>query len=130
MSWELLPIDIRVEILSLRYNIRNNAALIIQKYLDEKAINRALSLEIDINDCVLVMRPSTALIMEYCSKVVSGKNNFEFWTIILEQVNLGLIEDYDWAQELLSQNDTRYQYYIRIENACNHLQDKLIYKNI
>lgn len=123
MSWDLLPTEIRVYILDLRYSIRNDACEKIQnawtKYIlpDLTAIDIALDIETDQNQNVMVTTESTELILKKCLKISSGKHHIWFWQEIAEKIKESLlIEEYNggpWAV-----------YYNRTENAYNELVKK------
>ena len=124
MSWEGLPIELRTKILSIRFDIRNNACKLIQKnwyiYLAriESAIDIALEFEVDHDGIFLTMVPSNARIMEYCAEVVTGKKNRAFWKFIIEQIQIGLFKDeYTGGPGSI--------YYNRTEIACDKLVKKL-----
>lgn len=124
MSWECLPIELRTNILSIRFDIRNNACKLIQKNWNkyfariESAIEIALELEVDQDGTFLVMWPSNATIMEYCAKVVTGKHNRGFWKFIIQEIQLGLYKD-----EYIGGPGSIY--YNRTEIACDILVKKL-----
>lgn len=124
MSWECLPIELRTNILSIRFDIRNNACKLIQKNWNkyfgriESAIEIALELEVDQDGTFLVMWPSNATIMEYCAKVVTGKHNRGFWKFIIQEIQVGLYKDeYTGGPGSI--------YYNRTEIACDILVKKL-----
>mgnify|MGYP004188593363 CR=1 FL=1 len=124
MSWEGLPIELRTKILSIRFDIRNNACKLLQtnwsKYLAriESAIDIALEFEVDHNSIFLTMIPSNARIMEYCAKVVTGKHHRGFWKFIIQQIQFGLFKDeYTGGPGAI--------YYNRTEIACDKLVKKL-----
>ena len=124
MSWEALPIELRVQILSMRYNIRNNSSILIQKiwnkYLAkiENAIEVALELQVNVDGIFLVSCPSTSRIMEYCANVVNRKHHRAFWEFIIEQIQIGLFrEEFTGGPGAI--------YYNRTEIACDKLIKKL-----
>ncbi len=124
MSWVSLPIELRVQILSMRYNIRNNSSILIQntwnKYLAkiENVIEVALELEVNVDGIFLVSSPSTSRIMEYCAKVVNRKHHRAFWEFIIEQIQIGLFrEEFTGGPGAI--------YYNRTEIACDKLIKKL-----
>ena len=124
MSWEGLPIELRTIILSMRFDIRNNASKLIQKSWGKyfapigSAIEVALELEVDQDGTFLIMWPSTAKIMEHCAKVVTGKHHREFWKFIIEQIQIGLFKDEHTGGPGAI-------YYNRTEFACDKLVEKL-----
>ena len=124
MSWVSLPIELRVQILSMRYNIRNNSSILIQntwnKYLAkiENVIEVALELEVNVDGIFLVSSPSTSRIMEYCANVVNRKHHRAFWEFIIEQIQIGLFrEEFTGGPGAI--------YYNRTEIACDKLIKKL-----
>lgn len=124
MSWESLPIELRVQILSIRYNIRNNSSILIQntwnKYLAkiENVIEVALELQVNVDGIFLVSSPSTSRIMEYCANVVNRKHHRAFWEFIIEQIQIGLFsEEFTGGPGAI--------YYNRTEIACDKLIKKL-----
>lgn len=109
MFWENLPIEIRIYILSLRNDMRDNFSRIIQKkwqkfqapkktaiiLWEREKLEDAIWMNI-INPYLItdwqpnVMLPSTSSVMKYCVKVLSGKENPKFWSNILKMINKDL----------------------------------------
>ena len=89
MSWELLPIELREMILSFRHDMRNDACLTIQrawsKYMAPSiaALNIILEIEVDLNGTILTAWRPNVKILEYCSRVLSGHIDKQFWNVIL-----------------------------------------------
>ena len=124
MNWEDLPIEIRLKILAIHFNTREQACKKIQKnwrkYFApiESAIDIALELEVDLDGIFIVLWPETAKIMEYCARVVSGKHHRGFWKFIIDQIQIGLhLFEYTGGPTAI--------YYNRTEEACQKLIKKL-----
>ena len=96
MSWAILPTEICVYILNIRNNIRNNSSKKIQnawrKYIvkDCVAIDFALEIEIDQFNEIMVSIPSTAIILNYCLSMTSGKFYLNFWKTLAEKLYTSL----------------------------------------
>lgn len=100
MSWIQLPIELRVIILSIRYTLREEAERTIVKYWDKfKAPKLVAQYLIEKDDFRLrnnnrlvinIFLPDTANIMEYCAKVLSGKEKPDYWNMILNEVEYEL----------------------------------------
>lgn len=92
MSWEILPSDIRIYILKIRNNIRNNASNIIQniwrKYIisDIIAVEILLEIEIDQFDEIMVSIPSTENILKTSLTICSGKFYLNLWKNLAERL--------------------------------------------
>ena len=106
MSWESLPIEIRVYILDIRYKLRNEYCKKIQnawqRYItaDLEAIDILLDIEIDEEEEIMVSIPETSIILEKCAQICSGKHHMWFWEEIFEKINQSLdihrYNDRDW----------------------------------
>ena len=111
MSWDKLPIELHIMILSFRNEIRNNASLTIQrswgKYMAPSiaALDIILEMEVDQNGTILATWKPNVKILEYCTRVLSGHINKSFWNVILEGIYEGLIADEVWVTEA-NYNDT------------------------
>lgn len=123
MSWELLPTEIRVYILDLRYRIRNTACEKIQnawtKFIlpDLTAIDIALDIEIDEDQYIMVTTESTELIVKKCLKISSGKHHIWFWQEVAEKIKESLlVEEYSGGPGAI--------YYNRTEVVYNELLEK------
>jgi hypothetical protein len=81
------------------------------------AVYISLNLEIDENIEIHVMRESNAKIMEYCVRVLSGRQHRTYWKFILGLVRRGL-----WVDEFTGGPGARF--YIRVENACDTLIER------
>ena len=79
MLWDNLPLDLRVYILSLRYNIRNKSSEIIckswKKYIiaDNLAIELAQKLQLDQDGNIKISIPETSKILNMCIKIIKQK---------------------------------------------------------
>ena len=94
MSWDLLPIDLRVLILSFRHEMRVNTCATIQKWWKKfQAPKNVAKMLCSTFGGFGVMHPDTADIMEYCVKVLSGKENPKFWNMALDEVDYKLWVD-------------------------------------
>ncbi len=127
MSWEILPIEIRIEILSLRHDIRYSSAKKIQKQWikhmlpEVTALDLSLDLEIDNDEIILVSLPRTARIMKLCANIISGKHNRFYWEIVMEGIKEGLeLEEYMGGPSSI--------YYNRTEEAYEKILNKLYQK--
>tara|TARA_B100000902_G_scaffold399823_1_gene472796 strand:+ start:62 stop:457 length:396 start_codon:yes stop_codon:yes gene_type:complete len=124
MSWESLPIELRVYILSERYKIRNNLSKKIQnvwqQYIiaDIEAINILLDVEIDEDQQIMVSIPETSIILKKCAWICSGKQHLWFWKEILDKIQESLvINKYEGTQWLTP-------------NAVNYRKTKIEYKKL
>ena len=130
MNWELLPIELRVLILSFRHEIRNDACKTIQKkwnkYFGRKcaAIDITGELHVDENGTIITTWRSTAKIMKYCSRVLTGRTHEEFWNIILENLNEGLNNDKNWISKCHQTLDDRVIYYYKTKRAYDTLIER------
>ena len=114
MFWENLPLELRVWILSIRNDMRANAQEMIarcwKKFYAPKQVARFLvskKFETNWNEIgeyrMNVMMAETANIMEYCAKVLSGRENPHYWKWILEEVEYEmLIYQYNSGSKTLS----------------------------
>ena len=124
MFWDNLPLDLRVYILSIRYNIRNKSSEIIskswRKYImaDNLAIDLALELQVDQEGYLMVSIPETSEILNICLKIMKNKIGLWFWETILEKLKNGLfIEEYTGGPSAI--------YYNRTEQAYQDLLKKV-----
>lgn len=103
MFWDKLPVELRVYILSMRNEMRQDSQRTIarcwMKFAGPKQVARLL---VDKEKSSLVfwgggsdgvggwrmhvMVPDTADIMEYCAKVLSGREKPDYWKNILQEV--------------------------------------------
>ena len=96
MSWESLPIEIRVYILDVRYKLRNECCKKIQNAwqrhitADLEAIDIVLDLEIDQEERIMVSIPETSIILKKCAHICSGKHHLWFWAEVLDKINQSL----------------------------------------
>ena len=123
MKWNDLPVELRIKILKLHFDMREQSCLNIQKnwkkYIAriESAIDIALELEVDLDGVFNVLWPETSLILEYCARVISGKHHRGFWTFIVDQIQIGLhINEHTGGPSAI--------YYNRTEQACEKLSKK------
>ena len=130
MSWELLPTELKAMILSFRHDIRNTACLTIQrvwsKYISQSiaAHDIILEIEVDENGIILTAWKPNVKILEYCSRVLSGHINKQFWNIILEGIHEGLISDKIWVTESNFNDTPNLKYYYYTEQIYYKLLDK------
>jgi hypothetical protein len=116
MSWDALPLELRLLILEFRNKLREKEAIKIQKrYLKFRAPEKAAidlvldKLPVDDDAVALCFDDYTRKIVEYCVKVLSGKYYVEFWNIILKCVKDGLVMDKPIVASL--RNDFQNNYY-------------------
>jgi len=81
------------------------------------AVDISLNLEIDENAEIHVMQESTAKIMEYCVRVLSGRQHRDYWKFILGLVRRGL-----WVDEFTG--GPHACFYVRVQNACDTLVER------
>jgi hypothetical protein len=97
MNWTNLPIDLRIMILSFRYQFREDAQRTIvrnwKKFQAPKKVAYDLVIEEREGLPMSVVYLDTARIMKYCVKVLSGKENHTFWRAILEELDYELWEN-------------------------------------
>ena len=127
MFWEDLPLDIRVSILSLRHEKREDASKKIQKLWNNynakitSILEIALELEIDGDGNILIFWPRNIKILRYCYQNLNSKYYKSFWLELINAVKEGLILDKD--QEL---SGGSFEYcYNEISNLINKIQNKL-----
>ena len=131
MSWESLPIELRCMILSFRYDIRNNACKKIQNKWknvsahEDTVIDIMLDLEVDANGMILTMWESTASILDFCCKKMSGKFNQKLWKILLESIREALLYDEVWAEETTFNETPNLKYYYKVESAYHEILNKI-----
>lgn len=126
MFWDNLPLDLRVYILSIRYDIRSKSSEIIckarKKYIitDNLAIDLALELQIDQEGYIMVSIPETSEILNICLKIMKNKIGLWFWDIILERLQDGLfIEEYTDGPSAIYYNRTEQAYYDLLKKVKN-----------
>ncbi len=130
MSWDALPTDLHVLILSFRNEIRNTASLTIQrvwgKYIAPSiaALDIILEIEVDQNGIILATWKPNIKILEYCTRVLSGYNNKSFWNVILEGIYEGLIADEVWVTDAHCNNTPNIKYYYYTEKLYYELLNK------
>ena len=124
MFWDNLPLELRIYILSIRYDIRFKSSRIIskswKKYImaDNLAIDLALELQVDQDGYIMVSIPETSEILNICLKIMKNKIGLWFWEIILEKLKNGLfIEEYTGGPGAI--------YYNRTEQAYQDLLKKV-----
>lgn len=130
MSWDKLPIELHIMILSFRNEIRNNASLTIQrswgKYMAPSiaALDIILEMEVDQNGTILATWKPNVKILEYCTRVLSGHINKSFWNVILEGIYEGLIADEVWVTEANYNDTPNLKYYYYTEHLYYELLNK------
>ena len=135
MSWIQLPNELRVLILSIRYDKRQNAQKmiantwqkfqapklvahhLIEKEKSEMTIRHHAGVGSGIKLNIDVMESHTANIMEYCAKILSGKEKPDYWNKILNEVEYEL-----WLNEYSGGPQAKYK------SRSNDAFDKLIKK--
>ena len=124
MSWETLPIEIRTDILAIRYNLRYIASNKIQKrwkkYMlpELTAMDISLDIEIDSDEIIMVSLPQTANLIEICAHIIRGKHNQDYWLLVMEGIKEGLdIDEYTGGPGSV--------YYNRTEKAYHKILNKL-----
>lgn len=90
MSWNILPIELRVCILSMRHDMREDSQKMIvrhwEKFQAPKKVAQYLVNKERMGLPMGVMFPEVASIMEYCANVLSGREKPNYWRAILEEV--------------------------------------------
>ena len=90
MNWDKLPLELRVIILSMRHEMREDAQGTIvrcwKKFDAPKQVAHYLVESERFGLPMSVMFPETADIMEYCVKVLSGREKPVYWRAVLEEV--------------------------------------------
>jgi hypothetical protein len=116
MSWSCLPIDIRCLILSERHTIRKDALKTIKKAWDKFRAPKIVAYEIispymnaEHEYTIPVMDLQIAQIMEFCVKVLSGKEAPSFWNAVLEVLTQEL-----WMNEYSGGPGAKYKNSIEI----------------
>ena len=97
MTWDILPIELRVLILSKRHIMRKEAKEMIlrswKKFQAPKQVACDLVVEERFGLPMSVLHIETVRIMKYCKKVLSGRENQIFWNAILEELDNELWEN-------------------------------------
>ena len=139
MTWEELSLDLRVLILSMRHKMRQEAQGTIVRYwkkfyAPKKVAHYLVERErwsmggvwneegVFGGDRMNVMYPETAEIMEYCVKVLSGREKPNYWKEILEEVEFEL-----WSNHYLYFGDLEEEYMSRVDDAFIKLGMKFNY---
>ena len=135
MFWDKLPVDLRVYILSLRNEMRQNSQKTIARYwnkfqapkkiaklmvYEEKWLNARWINGVWEGDRMNVMIPATADIMEYCAKVLSGREKPDYWKNILQEVEYEM-----WLNQYSGGPGAEYM--SRVDDAFNILANKFKY---
>ena len=100
----MLPYELRIYILKIRNNIRNNASNKIQNawrnyiLLESIAVDYALNIKTDEYNEIMVSLLSTATILKYCLSICSGKYYLQFWKNLAERLSYSL-EIYKYAND-------------------------------
>lgn len=126
MFWNNLPLELRVYILSIRYDIRNKSSKIICKSwksyfeTDNLAIELAQKFQLDEDGNIMVSFPETSKILNICIKIMKQRKNWWFWNIILENLQYGLfIEEYTGGPSAIYYNKTEQAYYALLKKVKN-----------
>ena len=138
MFWDKLPVELRVYILSMRNEMRQNSQKTIAKYWNKfQSPKRVAKLLVykerwlgggAWNDGVFdgnrmnVMIPDTAGIMEYCAKVLSGRENPNYWKGILQEVEYEM-----WLNQYSGGPGAEYM--SRVDDAFLVLSNKFNYSS-
>ena len=138
MTWNILPIELRVLILSMRYTLREEAQKTIVRtwkkfYAPKKIAHYLVERErwsmggvwndgVFGGDSMNVMFPETADIMEYCAKILSGRENPNYWNAVLKEV-----EHEMWMNQYSGGPGAEYM--DRVNNAFEVLIKKFKYKS-
>tara|TARA_Y100000748_G_scaffold249661_1_gene214632 strand:+ start:1325 stop:1789 length:465 start_codon:yes stop_codon:yes gene_type:complete len=104
MSWDKLPVELRLLIFAKVHEIFEENSNIIQKYWHKFTNPRKVALElwmkmdVDPNEPSSLILPETARLIKFTSKVVSfsGKENFESirrWNLVIGLIGKSLWED-------------------------------------
>ena len=140
MTWNILPIELRVIILSLRHTMREEAQRTIvrtwKKFQAPKKVAHYLVERerwsmggvwneegVFGGDSMNVTFPETADIMEYCVKVLSGREKPNYWKEILEEVEFEL-----WSNQYSCGGRLEEEYMSRVDSAFEKLIKKFKYK--
>ena len=116
MNWEDLPLELRLLILSFRNKLRENEVIKIQRsfkrYIAPSKIVKDIVLDtlpVDDDAAVLCFDERSRKIIEFCTRVLSGKRDINFWNEILVCFEYGLILDKNIISSL--NNDYQNNYY-------------------
>ena len=136
MIWDNLPLELRVLILSKRHEMRVNAQATIAKcwkkfeapkkvahYLVERerwSTGGVWNHGVFGGDSMNVMFPETADIMEYCVKVLSGREKPNYWKEILQEVEYEI-----WLNQY--SGGPGVEYMSRVDDAFIKLMTKFKY---
>ena len=114
MSWDKLSIDLRVMILSLRHEMREDASRIIKKCWNKfQAPKMVAKMLVGRAHAAGMMNPDTADIMEYCVKVLSGKEDWQFWNEVLVNIDYELwVDEYSGGPGVPYKNRSGKAYHI------------------
>ena len=110
MSYEKLPMEVRMMIFAQLHNIYEENARVIQKYwhkcAEKVAMKLWLNFELDnpgawgegtFNEEPYLILPQTAKLLKFTSKVISGKGDYEtisYWKYVLRSLDRSL-----WNEE-------------------------------
>ena len=128
MSWELLPIELRVLILEFRNDARAKYANIIQTAWKnhqakmDASIDILLSIDVDANGILITLFEHTANVLEFCCKRFTGRNYNQFWMAVLEMLNTGLEKDTEFKEDTSRLG----KIYNRVEKAHAILVERFI----
>ena len=126
MNWDKLPLELRVMILSVRHEMREDARGTIVRCWEKfqapkKVAQHLVETERMYISPMDVMYHEVASIMEYNVKVLSGKEDPVFWKEVLEEVDYEL-----WVNEYTGGPGA--EYYERNEEAFVVLARKFGYR--
>lgn len=121
MSWEILPTEVTVYILTIRNNIRNTASKKIQnawrKFILPEliAIDLVLQIEIDQYNLIMLSIQSTSSILKASLSFCSGKHYLSFWKTLsiklYDSLNTYTYTDNDWlTPEAINYRKSKIQY--------------------
>ena len=130
MSWDSLPIDLRVLILEFRNDARAKYANIIQNAWKnheakmDASIDILLSIDVDDNGILITLFEHTANVLEFCCKRFTGRNYEQFWMAVLEMLNMGLEKDTEFKEDTGRLGNI----YNRVEKAHAILVERFVNK--
>lgn len=128
MNWESLPVEIRLLIIEKRNKIRQTAAKVIQKqwnkfqapkqaaiYLWERL--KAENPDDWESDYPSMIFPETARLINFTTKVLSGKENQKYWSLLFSSISYGL-----WINEYVGGPGAIFHQ--KIQNDLKTLENK------
>ena len=120
MTWDILPIELRVLILSKRHIMRKKAKETILRYWKKFQAPKQVACDLVLEERsglpMSVFHIETVRIMKYCKKVLSGREDQIFWHAILEELDNELWEykehdNYYFPNESLCYDIIKYNYF-------------------